>query len=132
MGHRHGSDLALLCLWHRPVATTLIRPLAWETPSAEGAALKGQKQTNKKTKQEFPCGPANQISGVVTAVVASMAQIQSLAQGTSPCHAMGVAKTKPNKNTFLHVSCMYITSLKDFFLVSCFSPLFKNWESQIL
>ena len=55
VGHRHGSDLALLCLWHRLVATTLIRPLAWETPSAEGAALKGQKQTNKqKDKAGIP------------------------------------------------------------------------------
>ena len=30
VGHRHGSDLALLWLWHRLVATVPIRPLAWE------------------------------------------------------------------------------------------------------
>ena len=40
---RHGSDLALLCLWHRPAATALILPLAWEFPYATGAALKRQK-----------------------------------------------------------------------------------------
>ena len=28
VGCRHGSDLALLWLWRRPVATALIRPLA--------------------------------------------------------------------------------------------------------
>ena len=28
VGHRHGSDMALL--WHRPGATALIRPLTWE------------------------------------------------------------------------------------------------------
>ena len=27
VGHRHGSDLALLWLWRRPVATAPIRPL---------------------------------------------------------------------------------------------------------
>ena len=30
VGHRCGSDLALLWLWCRPVATAPIRPLAWE------------------------------------------------------------------------------------------------------
>ena len=37
-GHRRGSDPTLLWLWHRPVATALIRPLAWEPPYATGAA----------------------------------------------------------------------------------------------
>ena len=46
VGHRHGSDLALLWLWGRPAATALIRPLAWEPPYAEGAALK-EKYNNK-------------------------------------------------------------------------------------
>ena len=43
VGCRHGSDPALLCLWHRLVATALIGPLAREPPYAMGAALKGQK-----------------------------------------------------------------------------------------
>ena len=46
VGCRWGSDLALLWLWHRPGATAPIRPLAWEPPYAEGAALKRRK-TNK-------------------------------------------------------------------------------------
>ena len=34
------SNLALLWLWCRPVATTPIEPQAWETPYAVGVALK--------------------------------------------------------------------------------------------
>ena len=34
------SDMALLWLWHRPAATALIRPLAWELPYVMGEALK--------------------------------------------------------------------------------------------
>ena len=37
--------VAVVC---RPAATALIQPLAWELPYAAGAALKRQKQTNKK------------------------------------------------------------------------------------
>ena len=44
--------MVLLWLWHRPAATALIRPLAWEPPYAVGAALKRQKTKDKnKTKQ---------------------------------------------------------------------------------
>ena len=49
VGHRHGSHLALLWLWCRPAAVALIRPLAWESPCAVGAALeKTKRQKNKK------------------------------------------------------------------------------------
>ena len=34
------KDPALPWLWHRPAATALIRPLAWEPLFAAGAALK--------------------------------------------------------------------------------------------
>ena len=37
------KDPALLWLWHRPAATTPIRPLAWEPPYAADAVLKRQK-----------------------------------------------------------------------------------------
>ena len=48
VGHRHGSDLALLAgLWHRLVATALIPPLAWESPCASGVALKKDKKIEK-------------------------------------------------------------------------------------
>ena len=43
VGHRHGWDLTWLWLWHRPEATALIRPLAWEPPYAAGVALISKK-----------------------------------------------------------------------------------------
>ena len=46
VGHRCGSDLALLWLWCRPLATARIGPLAWEPPCATDEAL-----TRKKKKQ---------------------------------------------------------------------------------
>ena len=45
IGHRCGSDPALLWLGHRPAAIALIGPLTWEPPYAMGVALK------KKTKK---------------------------------------------------------------------------------
>ena len=44
--HRCNSDLALLWLWCRPVAAASIQPLAWELPSAAGAAI-GEKKAGK-------------------------------------------------------------------------------------
>ena len=43
VGHRCGSDMAWLWLWHRAAATTPIQSLAWETPYAAGAAPKKTK-----------------------------------------------------------------------------------------
>ena len=40
VGRRRGSDLVLLWLGPRLVATAPIGPLAWESPYAMGAALK--------------------------------------------------------------------------------------------
>ena len=42
VGRRCGSDPTLLWLWLwcKPAATAPIHPLAWELPSATGAALK--------------------------------------------------------------------------------------------
>ena len=44
VGCRHCSDPTLLWLWHKPAATALIRPLAWEPPYAMGVTLKIQKE----------------------------------------------------------------------------------------
>ena len=49
LGRRCGSDPALPWLRGRPVATALIRSLAWEHPYASGVALKKGQKT-KKTK----------------------------------------------------------------------------------
>ena len=58
VGHRLGSDPALLWLWCRPAAAAPIRPLAWELPRVAGAALK-KKQNKKHTNWEtdFPQMP---------------------------------------------------------------------------
>ena len=48
VGHKCGSDPALLWLWRRPAATVPVRPLAWEPPYALGTAL--EKTKNKKIK----------------------------------------------------------------------------------
>ena len=55
IGHRHGSDNALLWLWCRLAAVAPIHPLAWEPPYAMRAALKSKskKQTNKQTKKDI-------------------------------------------------------------------------------
>ena len=50
VGHRRGSDPALLWLWHRPTATAPIRSLAWEPPYAVGAA---QEITHTKKERNF-------------------------------------------------------------------------------
>ena len=52
VGQRQGSDLALLWLWCRLAAVALMRPLAWESPYAMGAALKSKNKNEKKKKKE--------------------------------------------------------------------------------
>ena len=56
MGCRRGSDLVWLWLWHRPVATAPIRPLAWEPPYAGDEALKrwGKKKGYLEMCTAFP------------------------------------------------------------------------------
>ena len=49
VGHRCSSDLALLWLWCKPLATALIQPLAWELPCAVGIAPKSKNINNKKS-----------------------------------------------------------------------------------
>ena len=44
---------ALLWLWRRLVTTALIKPLAWESPYAAGAALEKPKKKKKKKKAMF-------------------------------------------------------------------------------
>ena len=45
-------DLALLWLRRRPAAKAAIKPLAWESPCATGAALRRQKDKKKKKKKK--------------------------------------------------------------------------------
>ena len=62
VGRRHGSDLALLCLWRRPVATAPIGHLAWEPPYAVGVAQELAKRQKKKKKK-------NEIKSYETAIL---------------------------------------------------------------
>ena len=48
VGHRHGSDPALLWLWCRQAATAPVGPLAWEPPYGGTGALKNKTKQNKK------------------------------------------------------------------------------------
>ena len=52
MDHRHGSDPALLWLWHRLVPTAPIGSLAWEPPYAIGTAQEKAKKKKKEKKAE--------------------------------------------------------------------------------
>ena len=52
VGRRRGSDPVLLWLWHRPVSTAPIGPLAWESPYAAGAALEKDKKKKKVRKKK--------------------------------------------------------------------------------
>ena len=47
-----GSDLALLWLWLRLVATAQIRPLAWELSCAAGVAKKKKKKKKKEKEKK--------------------------------------------------------------------------------
>ena len=51
VGHRCGSDLALLWLLSRPATTASIKPLAWEPPYAAEGPEKGEKDKKKKEKK---------------------------------------------------------------------------------
>ena len=50
VGYRHGSDLALLWLWGRLVATAPVGPLAWEPPYVAEAALEKAKRPKNQNK----------------------------------------------------------------------------------
>ncbi len=49
VSRRCNSDPALVWLWHRPAAASLIRPLAWETPYAASVALGKKKKKGGNT-----------------------------------------------------------------------------------
>ena len=53
VGHRHGTHLVLLWLWHRLAAAAPIRPLVWELPYAAGATLKREKKKPLKSLQNL-------------------------------------------------------------------------------
>jgi len=52
VGHRRGSDLALLWLWRRLAAVAPIGPLSWEHPYAARADLEEAKKTKYINKRK--------------------------------------------------------------------------------
>ena len=54
VGCRRSSDLVLLWLWYRPVASAMTGPLTWEPPYATGVALKRQNNNNNNNKKHIP------------------------------------------------------------------------------
>ena len=51
IGHRHGSDLALLWLWHRPAAAAPNSTPSLGTSYATGAALKRKEKIRTLSKK---------------------------------------------------------------------------------
>ena len=72
VGHRDGSDPALLWLWLWPAAVAAIGPLAWKPPYAMGVTLKRQKI---KINLEFPLW----LSGLRIQLVSVKIWVRSLA-----------------------------------------------------
>ena len=72
VGRRCGLDPALLWLWHRLAAPAPTGPLAWEPPSAAGAALEmAKRQKKKKKKKKDPASPTHSSRGDADRVATS-------------------------------------------------------------
>ena len=54
IGHKHNWDPTVLWLCHRPAASALIQPLAWEILYVTGSV---QKKKKKKKGKSLCCGP---------------------------------------------------------------------------
>ena len=81
VGCRCGSDPVLLWLWHRPAATVLIGPLAWEHPYAAGSALKDKRPKKIKSKKVQQMCSSNILTislGVLVFLLGSFLQNQYL------------------------------------------------------
>ena len=90
IGCRCSSDLTLLWLWHRLVATALIRPLAWEPPYAMGAAL-------EKTKKKI------QIGNFCPCISAKLQLTQNQSSSSQPGVISTITITTPMGNTLSHL-----------------------------
>ena len=73
-------------IWYRPVATAPIRPLAWESPYAMGAALKGQRQ--KKTKNRKKKNKAKNNPQLVVFQILFLDSENSIKSLKIECHNM--------------------------------------------
>ena len=82
VGHRCGSYLTLLWLWHRPAAMAPIGPPSWELPCATGAAQKRQKKKKKKFTECLVCAKLCSRSWSVSSKSAPEYSLMDLAVGT--------------------------------------------------
>ena len=55
VGRRHGSDPALLWLWHRLAAAAPIQPLAWKPSYVIGVELKEEKKITYHRESQLLC-----------------------------------------------------------------------------
>ena len=76
------KDPTLLWLWHRPAATALFRPLAWESPYAAGAAIGKKKNKNKQTNKKVKSWDA------VTPLLGIYPREKNTEVPTEPCPQM--------------------------------------------
>ena len=109
VGHRHGSDLALLWLWHRSAATAPTGPLAWEPPYAAGVALKKRQEKKKKENTVhmyrsslIAYGGVNGVNCIAVrgpSIVTAVAWVQSLPQEL--LQAVDAVKKKKRCGTYV-------------------------------
>ena len=72
VGRRGGSDPELLWLWHRPVATSLIQPLAWKPPYAAGVALKNNNNNKSPLAFKIYSLEETNINSVIFSLIVAM------------------------------------------------------------
>ena len=94
VGRRHSSDPVLLWLWCRPVATPLVRSLAWELPYAVGEALK--KKTKKKKKND----PFNKLFKYAKRIVNSRHEVIQQLSRTYSSYITGTLCPMNSKSSF--------------------------------
>ena len=98
VGCRCGSDPALVWFWRRPVAAALIRPLAWESPCAAGAALEKAKT---HTHTNVYSVPLSIFWGRGKCWAGSMQNPPG--QGLNPCHSRDTTRSltaRPPGNSY--------------------------------
>ena len=65
VGRRQDLDLVLLWLWHRPAATVLFGPLAWEPPYAVDATLKRKNRSSRHGSAEMNLTSIHENTGLI-------------------------------------------------------------------
>ena len=123
VGHRRGSDLALLWSWHRPAATALISPLAREPPCAASVALKGQKK-KKTVDKDIP----HKILGNISfyELLSMKHSVRKKVDQFVPCFIYYTRSLYPKTMKFwMEISSIKMTQLKKFSFLVFYSIIIK-------